>query len=262
MTSPHSLAALLDEAVASGEPIAQLSSVEALDLPGAYAVQHAGVALRADRGDLVVGIKLGFTSKAKAEQMGVSDVIVGSLTESMRIPDGGTFSLATGIHPRVEPEIAFLLGEDVDPHDDDVDLLDAVTLVAPALEIIDSRYRNFSFTLEDVVADNTSASGFVIGPWQSLPDVRARLDIAALDVELTFDGTAVASGSSADILGNPLEALAATKRMAALRGLALPAGSIILAGAATAAVALVPGTRVEATVSGLGAVSFTTEQAG
>ncbi|WP_206065160.1 fumarylacetoacetate hydrolase family protein [Nocardioides sp. JQ2195] len=237
--------------------ITQLSDEHPLTLDEAYAVQRAGIALRVGRGDPVIGVKLGFTSEAKARQMGVSDVIIGQLTASTEVPDGGTVDLATMVHPRVEPEVAFRLGEELSPDSDDP--LSAVAEVAPALEVIDSRYRDFRFSLEDVVADNTSAAGFVIGEWLPFADRSASVDDA--EVSLSFDGQVREQGSTADILGDPRRAVAAAQRMAGRHGLALPAGSIILAGAATAAVALEPGVLVEATVAGLGSVSVRTAPA-
>lgn len=248
------IARRLDEAVRTATAIPQLSGEQPLTLEEAYAVQRAGVALRGERGDPVVGVKLGFTSEAKARQMGVSDVIIGRLTASTEVADGGTVDLATMAHPRVEPEVAFRLGEDLPP--DAPDPLAAVAEVAPALEIIDSRYRDFRFSLEDVVADNASAAGFVLGGWLPFADHADAVADAA--VSLSFDGEVRESGSTAAILGDPRAAVAAAQRMAGLHGLDLPAGSIILAGAATAAVAMEPGTLVEGSVAGLGAVSVRT----
>jgi len=257
MTDLLALASVLDDAARSAAATPQLTAETALTLEEAYGVQRAGVALRVGRGDTVVGVKLGFTSKAKAQQMGVSDVIVGVITEQMWIDDGGQVDLGRLIHPRIEPEVAFRLGVDVDPNDPEDDPQSAAFDVAPALEIIDSRYRDFRFSLEDVVADNTSAAGFVIGPWRSLA---AMHDLGNRGVVLEVDGAVVATGSTAAILGDPLRALPAVKRMARQHGLTLPAGSIILAGAATAAIPLPShsGAAVVATVTGLGRVTVVT----
>lgn len=248
------LARRLYEAVRSATAIPQLSDEQPLTLEQAYAVQHAGIALRVGRGDPVVGVKLGFTSEAKARQMGVSDVIIGQLTAATQVADGGEVDLTTMVHPRIEPEVAFRLGRDLTA--DVPDPLAAVSEVATALEIIDSRYRDFRFSLEDVVADNTSAAGFVVGDWLPFAEFDDALGGAA--VSLSFDGKVREQGSTDAILGDPRNAVAAAQRMAGLHGLPLPAGSIILAGAATAAVALEPGVLVEATVAGLGAVSVRT----
>lgn len=255
------LAGLLDEATLCAIAIPQLSHREPLTLDEAYAVQHAGITLRAGRGETVVGVKLGFTSKAKAAQMGVSDVIVGQLTDAMRIEAGGSVDVSAMIHPRIEPEVAFRLGTGFCADDPGADLATAVTHVAPAMEIIDSRYRDFTFSLEDVVADNTSAAGFVLGPWRSLPDVRATSDFTNAAVVLEVDGHVVQTGSTAAILGDPMRALSAVERMADRRGLQLPAGTIILAGAATAAVPFTAGSVVETAVTGLGRVVVTAGQA-
>lgn len=255
-TPVEQVAARLDDAVRSATAIPQPSAGEdSLTLPLAYEVQRAGLALRSGRGDTTIGVKLGFTSKAKAAQMGVSDVIIGAITSSMEVVDGGEIDLSALIHPRIEPEVAFLLGEDVDPHDPRSVARTAVSHVAPALEIIDSRYRDFAFSLEDVVADNTSAAGFVTGPWTSFAE--GRVDLDNRGVILEQDGEPVMTDSTSAILGHPEHALSAAKRMARLYGHGLPAGTILLAGAATPAVPLVPGSRVEATVSGLGRVGVT-----
>ena len=246
------LAAVLDHAQISATPVAQLTASDPLTLADAYAVQHLLVERRVQRGDGRSGVKLGFTSRAKAQQMGVSDVIIGSITQAMRTEDGGLLDHGAFIHPRVEPEVAFLLGRDVDPHDERVDVHSAVAAVAPALEVIDSRYRDFAFTLEDVVADNTSASGYVIGPW--VDSARAG-DLGNRGVRLEVDGRLVESGSTAAILGHPSRAIHEAARLARLHGFELRAGMVLLAGAATAAVPLSSPGVVEATVSGLGSVA-------
>lgn len=252
MTDRLALARRLDDAARTVTATVQLTAERPLTLDEAYEVQRAGVALRTGRGDPVVGLKLGFTSKAKAAQMGVSDVIVGVLTESMRIDEGGTVDVSGLIHPRIEPEVAFRLGVDVDPHDPSADPLAAVVQVAPALEIIDSRYRDFTFSLEDVVADNASAAAFVVGSWRNIESVA---DLQNLGVVMEINGEVAETGSTAAILGDPLRALPAITRMARRYDLALPAGLVVLAGAATAAAPLPPGAAVVAAITGLGRVN-------
>lgn len=220
-----------------------------LSIDEAYAVQTRSLRGREARGERQVGVKLGFTSRAKMAQMGIDDVIVGFLTDAHHVGDGGDLSLAGLIHPRVEPEVAFRLARDVDTSDPADDLLSAVDAVAPALEIIDSRYRDFRFSLPAVIADNTSAARFAVGPWAPLP-----ADLGDLDVVLEIDGTAAASGSTSAILGHPLEALRELRQMAERYGHRLRAGSVILAGAATAAVPMPTTGVVTARVAGLGEV--------
>lgn len=257
LTRTAQIAESLDEAQVRAQPIAQFSSTDPLKVAAAYAVQHALVARRLDRGDRVVGLKLGFTSRAKAHQMGVDDVILGTLTADMQIPDGGTLEFGSCIHPRVEPEVAYLLGADVDAHDDDG--VSTIAAIAPALEIIDSRYRDFQFDLGDVVADNTSAAAFAIGPWMT-PAEAGRIDNRAVLLEI--DDRLVQTGSTSAILGDPARALAAARRLAATHGFALRAGMILLAGAATAAVPLPQTGIVETSIAGLGRVRVRIEQNG
>lgn len=245
------LAESLDAAQRHGSPVAQ--SGAAMTLADAYAVQHRLVGRRLSRGDRISGVKLGFTSRAKAIQMGVDDVIIGSVTEAMRVEDGGLLDPAGFIHPRVEPELAYLIGSDLAADADDAALRRAVVGVAPALEIIDSRYLDFRFDLEDVVADNTSAAAYVIGPWA---DAATAGDLGNRGVLLEIDGRPSATGSTAAILGHPDRAIATALRMSRAHGFELRAGMVLLAGAATAAVPLPHGAHVAASVTGLGSVSM------
>ncbi|MEV4135555.1 4-oxalocrotonate decarboxylase [Dactylosporangium sp. NPDC049742] len=235
-----SLVEQLDGAERSRTAIPQVVSQSGADADEAYRIQEALVARRVSRGERLVGLKLGLTSRAKMAQVGVDQVIWGRLTDAMRIEDGGTVDAGRYIHPRVEPEVAFRL-----------DANGAATAVAPALELIDSRYADFKFTLPDVIADNTSAAGFVLGPWQPLP---AGLD--NLGVLLEVDGRVAQIGSTAAILGDPRRALTAAATLASSAGVLLEDGWVLLAGAATAAVPLAPGAHVRAVVEGLGTASL------
>ncbi len=250
--TPAALAHTLDEAQRSATAVEQLSARGQIGLGTAYAVQHAIIASRQGRGERITGVKLGFTSLAKARQMGVDDIIIGTLTDAMRVEDGGRFDRRAGIHPRIEPEIAYLLGVDEEARVfAEHELATAIVGVAPALEIIDSRYLDFRFSLDDVVADNTSAAGYVIGPW--VDPARAG-DLGNRGVLLEIDGRLAETGSTAAVLGHPHRALAAARRLASAHGFELRAGMILLAGAATAAVALPQRGYVEASIAGLGRV--------
>jgi 2-oxo-3-hexenedioate decarboxylase len=247
-----SLAQGLDEAAAQARAVAQFAP-GSFNLAQAYDIQRASMARRVARGDGIRGIKLGFTSRAKMVQMGVNDLIWGWLTEAMIEEEGGTVDLARYIHPRVEPEVCFLTRRTIDRPITALEAVDVIEAVAPALEIIDSRYENFKFTLEDVVADNCSSAGLVVGPWSRNFD-----GLANAGVGVAFDGRQVLAGSTAAILGNPLRSLVQASRLLAECGQSLPAGSLIMAGAATAAQALRPSLHVQCEINGLGRVEFFT----
>jgi 2-oxo-3-hexenedioate decarboxylase len=242
------LAARLDTAQTSRTDTPSLADTHEFGIDDAYAIQAALLARREARGERIVGVKLGFTSKAKMAQMGVSDVIVGRLTDGMRIADGDDVDLSRFIHPKAEPEVAYRLCRDVDLDDPLTDIESCVDALAPAIEIIDSRYRDFRFTYTDVVADNTSAAGFVIGPWRPVESVANRA------VRLRT-GETEAVGSTAAILGDPVHALHALLDMCRRRRIPLRAGQVVLAGAATAAVPLTAGVTT-CEVAGIGSVTM------
>lgn len=249
MTRINEIAVVLDGAREARRALGPDEFSYELDVNEAYQVQHAGIALRVHRGDVSAGLKMGFTSKAKMRQMGVDSVIAGQLTEATRVADGGTLDLADFIHPRIELEVAFRMSADVDFADPRCDPADHIESVAVAMEVIDSRFAGFGFDLGKVIADNTSAAAFVVGPWLTW-DHR---DLSNLAAELDINGQPALVSSTAAILGNPLRALAELRTLAREHGLVLNAGDTVLAGAATEAVPLTEGT-VEGRVAGLGRV--------
>lgn len=248
----NAIAASLDDAARYAKAVSQFKA-GAFDINQAYDIQRASIARRVDRGEAICGIKLGFTSRAKMVQMGVSDLIWGWLTQPMIQEEGSTVDLSQYIHARVEPEVCFLTRRAIDGPITALEAVDYIEAVAPAMEIIDSRYENFKFTLEDVVADNCSSAGLVVGSWSRQFD---RLSNAG--VSIAFDGRAVVVGSTGAILGNPMRSVVQAARLLANSGQSLPAGSLIMAGGATAAQALVPGLHVKCDVNGLGNVEFFT----
>lgn len=246
-----SLARSLDQAACAAEPMTQISADTPINLEQAYKIQKEAIALRMLRREQRAGIKMGFTSRAKIAQMGISDLIWGRLTDGMIIEEGAPIDFTSYIHPRVEPEIAFLLKRPLCGRITPMQAMDAVEAIAPALEIIDSRYSNFKFSLEDVVADNASSSGFVTGPWQ-IPD----FDFGNLGLVLSFDGNPVQIGSTAAIMGHPLRSLVAAARFAEEAGEPLKPGWIVMAGGATAAEPLAAGQYVEMEMEHMGRVAF------
>lgn len=255
MTQIDIIAERLDTAQLNAKAVAQLA--EPVELERAYEIQKAAMALRYARGEQRIGIKMGFTSRAKMVQMGINELIWGRLTDGMLVEDGGTLDFARFVHPRVEPEIAFLLNKPLSGKVTPLAALAAVAGIAPALEIIDSRYENFKFSLTDVVADNSSSSALVVGPWSS-----PSLDFSNLGMILEVDGVARQIGSSAAILGHPIRSLVAAARLAEAAGEPLRAGDIVMAGGATAAEALSPRQHVRLQAQHLGRVEFTVSGVG
>lgn len=250
----ESLARTLDKAAYHADPVEQLSLSQKFDEPTAYAIQEELLICRYERGEKFVGLKLGFTSEAKMKQMGVHDLIWGRLTDRMLIEEGEALTLSEFCHPRVEPEICFLVKKDITRELTLEEAPEYIEAVAPALEVIDSRYKNFKFSLEDVIADNCSSAAFVVGEWQDAP-----ADLTNLQMDLIIDGVVQESGSSSAILGNPWKSVTNASRLAAAHGQEFLAGSFLMAGAATGAVFLAPGQKVEVKVQTLGSTSFSVE---
>lgn len=251
MTDITKAAEIVDEGARTATEIAQFSDEKKLTLHEAYAIQALSMQRRYARGEKRIGMKMGLTSRAKMVQVGVDDMVWGRLTDAMREEEGGTVSMAKYVHPRAEPEIAFLMKKPLSGNVSALEAMDAVEAIAPAIEIIDSRYKNFKFDVGDVIADNSSSSGFVLGQWAP-----KETDISNLGMVLNVNGRAAEIGSSAAILGHPVRSLVAAARMVAEAGEVLNAGDIVLAGGATAAVPMEAGQAYLLEVQGLGQVAF------
>lgn len=251
MSSITEKAASLHQSARNQEPRAQFSTEETYSLAEAYEVQHELLAHRVEEGHPIVGVKMGFTSVAKMKQMGVDDMIIGQLTADMFIGKEAPLVIGNCIHPRAEPEIAFRLSADVNGPLSVEKVMGVVDGICAAVEVIDSRYENFKFSLEDVVADNCSSCGYALGPWCEVP-----LGLNGLDMIMSFDGNAVAEGNSDAILDNPFEALSAATRLADQYNIPLKKGMVVLAGASTAAHFIKESKNVEVVVDGLGKASF------
>ncbi|MMZ54492.1 2-oxo-3-hexenedioate decarboxylase [Aneurinibacillus migulanus] len=226
-----------------------------LNVENAYAVQEELVRMKCEENLSIVGLKIGLTSRAKMEQMGVEEPIYGYLFNNMLLENYGELSFGTCIHPKVEAEIAFILDKDIEgPGVTGAQVLAATEYVVPALEIIDSRYENFRFTLPDVIADNASASRVVFGNSLTRPD---RIDLDLVGMVLNINGKAREMAAGAAVLGHPAHAIAALANMLGRKGETLKTGQIILAGAVTEAVRIDIGDIVQAKMDGLGDVGFT-----
>ena len=245
------IATTLDQAAFTAIATQQVSQYQAISLDNAYEIQAISLNHRFDRGEILTGYKLGFTSRAKMEQMGIHDIIWGRLTDEMDIQPAQNLQRKKHIHPRAEPEIAFLIKQRIDRLITLEEATDFLEGVASAIEVIDSRYENFKFSLEDVVADNCSSAAYRIGEW--LPPTTSVKD---LGITLKINQEVVQTGNSNAILGNPMESLVEMSRMAQKYGVIIEPGAVILAGAATSAVHIHAGDKVEAHFDNLGTVEF------
>lgn len=244
------LRAAEDRAVAM-EPLT--TSWRSLDAATAYQVQDETLRRRVELGERLTGVKLGLTSVAKQRQVGVSSVITGWLTDAMAHPAAQPITGAGLIHPRAEPEVVLVLGHPLKgPGVTAAEALRAVASVRAGVEVIDSRYRDFHFSLPDVIADNASAARYVLGHTVLEPrDLDLWLEACILEV----GGRVVDSATAAAVQGHPAEALACGANELGRRGIALEEGWLVLTGGMTDAVGLASSVPVSATFTSLGRVS-------
>ncbi len=250
MTDRDALAARILDAIAARRAIAPLTATDPdLTLDEAYAIQ-----------DLVVEAlgggatpKLGLTSRAKQEQMHVDSPLFGWFPPGAAVRDGEPLVVGDLIQPRVEPEIAFVLASDVAAGAGIDDVLAATERVVPAMDVLDSRFEGYAFTLPDVVADDASAARYVVGGPGAAPD---GFDLRLTGCVLELNGELVATASGAAVLDHPAAAVAWLAAALGRRGRTLAAGTTVLAGALTVAVAVKAGDVVTATFDRIGIVEL------
>ncbi len=245
----------LFEARVQKTPVQQLSKAGIqLSRLEAYAVQEAGILLRKTEKENCIGIKMGLTSEGKRRQMNLDSPLYGELTDRMQIKNEAHFEMAQLIHPKIEPEVAFLISKTLSGDVTREEVLAACDGVCACMEILDSRYEEFKyFSMEDVIADNSSSSHFVLGPWiKNFHEI----DLKELKMEMSIDGKIVQEGISKEISGDPVQSVIELCRLLATRNRKLLAGTIVLAGAATAAVEMKPGQKIKLIVESLPAVSI------
>lgn len=225
-----------------------------MDWDDAYAIQDEIRRRKEARGNKTVGLKAGLTSFAKMKQMGVETPVFGFVSDYMSVPDGGEVKTAELIHPKVEAEICIVTKAPLKgPGCHIAAVMAATDFVVPAVEIIDSRYRDFKFDLKSVIADNTSASRFVIGGRMR---ELSELDLRTLGVVLEVNGEVVTMAAGAAVLGNPLAAVAMLANHLGERGQEIPAGTFIMTGGVTEAVLVKAGDNVNVRFQDLGSVSM------
>ncbi|WP_227984679.1 2-keto-4-pentenoate hydratase [Nocardia spumae] len=224
----------------------------AIDVVDAYEVQLVNIRRRLADGAKVVGHKVGLSSKAMQEMMGVDEPDYGHLLADMQVFSDVPVDTSKYLFPRVEVEVGFVLGADLPGEEcTEADVLAATVAYAPAIELIDTRIKNWNITLCDTIADNASSAGWVLGSERVAPD---RLDIKAIDATLTRNGEVVAEGRSDAVLDDPTTAVAWLARKVASFGVRLKAGDIVLPGSCTRAIDARPGDDFHAEFAGLGSV--------
>lgn len=244
------LAARLAKAAADRAAIPPLSDgLPGLDAAAGYAIQ----ALAREQAGPLSGWKLGVTSRAKQAQVGLDEPVRGFLATANALDLGQPLVTAELIQPRAEPEIVFIMGRDLSGAGvTAADVLAATACVATGIEILDSRFADYRFTMPDVIADNTSAGRYVVGA----PVPPDGIDLRLIGVVLEHNGEVTATAAGAASLGHPAAAVAWLTRSLAASGEGLRAGQIVLSGGLTAAVPLRPRDVVVATIDRLGTVEL------
>ncbi|MBW0275865.1 2-keto-4-pentenoate hydratase [Nocardia sp. MH4] len=223
-----------------------------IDVVDAYEIQLLNIRRRLDDGATIVGHKVGLSSKAMQEMMGVDEPDYGHLLAEMEVFEDVPVDTSKYLLPRVEVEVGFVLGADLPGEDcTEADVLAATVAYAPSIELIDSRITDWRIGLCDTISDNASSAGYVLGKERVAP---GDIDIAAIDAVLTRNGEVIAEGRSDAVLGDPVIAVAWLARKVAGFGVRLKAGDIVLPGSCTRAIDARPGDDFLATFTGLGSV--------
>jgi 2-keto-4-pentenoate hydratase len=238
-------------------PVREL--IGATDVAAAYGVQAELIADRVRRGSRRVGRKIGLTSLAVQQQLGVDQPDFGVLLDDMSVADGGVAAVERLLQPKVEGEVAFRLRADLDGDPDYQTVRAAVASAHAAIEIVDSRIAGWDIRIADTVADNASSGMFVVSEFGVALDGFEPADVT---MSLELNGQLASSGDGRACLGDPLNALQWLARAAAKFGDPLRAGDLILSGALGPMVAVGRGDHARVEISGLGAVSATLEMEG
>ena len=246
------LAGIIDDAQHNAAEIVKLSDAHPdMDVADGYAVQAELCRRWQADGRRLTGYKGGLTSKAKMVQMGLDTPVFGVLMGDTCVPDGDVVDMTQLIHPKVEAEIAFVTSRELSGEVSIDEVLAATEFVLPAIEVIDSRFKDFKFDVQSVIADNTSAARYVVGGSPRRP---AGLDLRLLGVVMERNGELVGTAAGAAVMGHPAASVVALVKWLAGAGQALPAGSLVMTGGVTEAVAVNAGDHVTARVQNLGTV--------
>ena len=252
------LAAELAEAERRRVPMSPLTAAYPdIDVVDAYEIQLINIRQRVAEGAKVIGHKVGLSSKAMQDMMGVDEPDYGHLLDEMEVFENTPVRSANYLAPRVEVEVGFILADDLPGAGcTEEDVLAATAAFAPAIELIDTRINNWKIKLCDTIADNASSAGWVLGEARVSPK---DVDIRAIDAVLTNNGEVVAEGRSDAVLGNPVTAVAWLARKVESFGVRLRAGDIVLPGSCTRAIDAPAGSNFVADFTGLGSVRLSFE---
>jgi 2-keto-4-pentenoate hydratase len=238
----------------TGNPVEPLiETYPDITLDDSYAIQVAQIRRRLDAGAVIKGHKVGLTSAAMQRQLGVDQPDYGHLLDDMFSLEHLPIPTGVFLQPRVEPEVAFVLKRPLrGPGVTVAEAIAAVDFVLPALEIIDSRIRDWKIGLLDTIADNASSGGVVLG---SSPAPVDALDLRRMGCLLYRNAEVVGTGAGGAVLGSPLTSLVWLANTVGARGVVLEAGHVVLPGSITASVAVEPGDSFTAAFAGLGSVT-------
>lgn len=224
-----------------------------ITIPEAYAIQMGIVNVRGGRREVVVGKKIGLTSQAMQDMFGVREPDYGHIFDTMVVMEGEGIATGKLIQPRIEGEICFLLQDDLrGPGVNAASVLAATAGVMPALEIVDSRIRDWKIKIQDTIADNASAAMVVLGG--KITPVMD-IDLRLVGMLLEKDGEVVATAAGAAVLGNPAQSVAWLANKLCEYGICIRAGEFVMSGSLTAAVPVKAGSFFRATFDRLGSVS-------
>lgn len=248
----QAVADALASAYKTGTPVDPPSTTSEMTVADGYAIQTLQVERWVAEGASVRGHKVGLTSRAMQRMLGVDQPDFGRLLDSMFIASGECVPASRFIEPRIEPEIAFVLGRDLEgPGVTLVDVIRSTEFVVASLELIDSRIRDWKIALADTIADNASCGAVVLA---SRPILPKSLDLRLAGCNLYRNGSLAATGAGGAVLGDPVRAIAWVANVLGAAGEALRAGEVVIPGSCTAAIPVAPGDSVHAEFAGIGTV--------
>lgn len=219
----------------------------------AYRIQLENVNRRVAAGEKPIGMKIGLTSQAMQKLMNVNVPDYGHLFDSMLLTDGQSCHISELIQPKVEGELSFCLNKTLKgPGVTVADVFEATHYIVPSIEVVDSRIKDWTIKLQDTIADNGSSARLMIGSHMMPIE---NVDMRLTGMTLEKNGELINSGTTAEVWGNPAAAVAWLANMLAELGMELKAGSIVMAGALTAAFPVEVGDVVTASFYGMGSVS-------